>query len=333
MRWQSERRSTNVEDRRGISVRGGAIGGGAVIVALIAALLGAPPGVVRSILGGGEEVQEGTQPIDPADNERVDFVTAILGSTEDVWTAVLPGTGPMKDEFVVVGAHYDHLGRGGSGSLKPGSNEIHNGADDNASGTSAMLKLAEVFSKQGSMGRSILFCAFTAEESGLIGSQHLVSHPPVPLEKMAYMVNLDMVGRVRGEVIYVGGMGTAPSFDKILADADEASPLQMKSASGRSTPDRIHDHVSGPRVERASNPTISSPDRIVMRRSLRIIGPSRISFSRSYGGSPVDTSVAAACPRRGGPGLASGRSRRSARTSIRRNERAMLIRHSSADFA
>jgi len=143
--------------------------------------------------------------------------------------AVLPGTGPMKDEFVVVGAHYDHLGRGGSGSLKPGSNEIHNGADDNASGTSAMLKLAEVFSKQGSMGRSILFCAFTAEESGLIGSQHLVSHPPVPLEKMAYMVNLDMVGRVRGEVIYVGGMGTALSFDKILADADEASPLQMKS--------------------------------------------------------------------------------------------------------
>src|SRR5881394_1997750 len=93
MRWQDERRSGNVEDRRGISVRGGAIGGGAIIVALIAALLGAPPGVVRSLLGGGQEFEEGSQPIDPAENERVDFVRAVLGSTEDVWTAVLPTSG------------------------------------------------------------------------------------------------------------------------------------------------------------------------------------------------------------------------------------------------
>jgi hypothetical protein len=93
MRWQDERRSTNVEDRRGISVRGGAIGGGAIIVALVAALLGAPPGVVRSLLGGGQEFEQGTQPIDPAQNERVDFVRAILGSTEDVWTSVLPASG------------------------------------------------------------------------------------------------------------------------------------------------------------------------------------------------------------------------------------------------
>jgi predicted metalloprotease len=93
MRWQSERRSSNVEDRRGISVRGGAIGGGAVVVAIIAALLGAPPSVVRSLLSGGEGVEEGTQPVDPAENERVDFVKAVLGSTEDVWSTVLPGTG------------------------------------------------------------------------------------------------------------------------------------------------------------------------------------------------------------------------------------------------
>jgi predicted metalloprotease len=95
MRWQDERRSTNVEDRRGISVRGGAIGGGAVIAALIAALLGAPPGVVRSLLGGGSESEEGNQPINhtAAENERVDFVRAVLGSTEDVWSAVLPASG------------------------------------------------------------------------------------------------------------------------------------------------------------------------------------------------------------------------------------------------
>jgi predicted metalloprotease len=90
MRWQGERRSTNLEDRRGISVRTGAIGGGAVIVALVAALLGAPPDVVRSLLGQGQETEQGTQPIDPADEERVDFVRAVLGSTEDVWGTVLP---------------------------------------------------------------------------------------------------------------------------------------------------------------------------------------------------------------------------------------------------
>ena len=97
MKWQDERRSDNVEDRRGFPVRGaGVVGGGAVIVALVAALLGAPPGVVRALLGGGttdDGTATQTRPVDPADNERVDFVRAVLGSTEDVWTAVLPKSG------------------------------------------------------------------------------------------------------------------------------------------------------------------------------------------------------------------------------------------------
>jgi Zn-dependent M28 family amino/carboxypeptidase len=143
--------------------------------------------------------------------------------------AVLPGKGELANEFVVIGAHYDHLGRGGPGSLKPNSHEIHNGADDNASGTTAMLKLAEHYAKTGSTGRSMIFIAFTAEESGLIGSEHFVDHPPIPLDKIAYMLNLDMVGRVRNEVLSIGGSGTAPSFDAILKKADDASPLVMKS--------------------------------------------------------------------------------------------------------
>jgi uncharacterized protein len=95
MRWQDGRRSDNVEDRRGFSVRGGAIGGGAIIVAIVAALLGAPPGVVRALLGGGQADDDRTspRPVDPAENERVDFVKAVLGSTEDVWSAVLPASG------------------------------------------------------------------------------------------------------------------------------------------------------------------------------------------------------------------------------------------------
>jgi predicted metalloprotease len=98
MRWQDERRSDNVEDRRGgFSARGaGVVGGGAVIVAVVAALLGAPPSVVRAILGGGttdDGTGAPTSTPDPRDNERVDFVRAVLGSTEDVWTAVLPTSG------------------------------------------------------------------------------------------------------------------------------------------------------------------------------------------------------------------------------------------------
>jgi predicted metalloprotease len=97
MRWQDERRSDNVEDRRGFPVRGaGVVGGGAVIVAIVAALLGAPPGLVRALLGGaGDDTATTTErrPVDPAESERVDFVRAILGSTEDVWTAVLPASG------------------------------------------------------------------------------------------------------------------------------------------------------------------------------------------------------------------------------------------------
>ena len=143
--------------------------------------------------------------------------------------AVLPGSGALASEYVVVGAHYDHLGKGGPGSLAPGVRAIHNGADDNASGTSAVLKIAEHYARAGSPGRSIVFCAFTAEEEGLIGSQHFVSHPPVPLDKLAFMVNLDMVGRVRNDILYIGGHGTAPVLDKAIARADERSPLRFKS--------------------------------------------------------------------------------------------------------
>ena len=96
MKWESERRSDNVEDRRGLSLRGGAIGGGAVVVAVIAALLGAPEGLVRQILGGGgdgvTQVQD-PRPRGAAEDQRADFVKVVLASTEDVWTAVLPESG------------------------------------------------------------------------------------------------------------------------------------------------------------------------------------------------------------------------------------------------
>ncbi|QOV90092.1 M20/M25/M40 family metallo-hydrolase [Humisphaera borealis] len=145
--------------------------------------------------------------------------------------AVLPGKGRNAEEYVIVGAHYDHLGRGGSGSLAPFSKDIHPGADDNASGTTAMLKLAEQIAAAGPQERSVLFIAFTAEELGLIGSDHFVTNPPVPLARVSGMLNLDMVGRIRDGNLQVGGSGTAPSFDKILAEATTDSSLKLNTKS------------------------------------------------------------------------------------------------------
>jgi hypothetical protein len=144
--------------------------------------------------------------------------------------ACLPGYGPHADEYVVVGAHYDHLGYGGPGSLAFGVNAIHHGADDNASGTSAVMELASRITKAGRLERSIIFCNFTAEEEGLIGSAYFVNHPPVPLAKIVAMLNLDMVGRIRDERLYIGGAGTADTFDSILAAADAGLPLKLKES-------------------------------------------------------------------------------------------------------
>jgi hypothetical protein len=168
----------------------------------------------------------------PLENVTAAGQVKILRTDTEVKNVVgiLPGKGELAGEFVVVGAHYDHLGKGGPGSLSPNAKEIHNGADDNASGTTVMLKLAEHYANTESANRrSIVFAAFTAEESGLIGSERFVSHPLVPLDKIAYMLNLDMVGRVRNNVLSVGGTGTAASFDKVLKEADEASPLNLQN--------------------------------------------------------------------------------------------------------
>lgn len=140
--------------------------------------------------------------------------------------AYLPGTGPNANEYVVVGAHYDHIGRGGFGSMA-GSGQIHNGADDNASGTTALIQLAENLALAGRQNRSVIFVAFTLEESGLIGSRNFVNKSPVPLNSIVAMLNLDMVGRVTNEHVYVGGSGTADAFASILSEIDVLSPIEI----------------------------------------------------------------------------------------------------------
>jgi hypothetical protein len=143
--------------------------------------------------------------------------------------ACLAGAGPHADEFVVVGAHYDHLGLGGMGLSFGPPGSIYHGADDNASGVASVLELARRLAHAPPPPRSIIFICFTAEEEGLIGSAYFVNHPPVPLSQIVAMLNMDMVGRIKDQTLYIGGQGTARHFDAILANAGHDSPLQIKS--------------------------------------------------------------------------------------------------------
>lgn len=131
-------------------------------------------------------------------------------------------------EVVVVGAHYDHLGFGGHGSLEPDSKEIHNGADDNASGTALLIELAEALaSRRSELRRPIYFVAFTAEEIGLRGSEYWVTHAPVPAERIVAMMNFDMVGRLQKDNLYVGGAGTALEFERLIDAAADGQGLSV----------------------------------------------------------------------------------------------------------
>ncbi|HEY2991773.1 MAG TPA: M28 family peptidase [Methylomirabilota bacterium] len=121
---------------------------------------------------------------------------------------ILPGRdATLRDETVVIGAHYDHLGRGGEGSLAPDAlGRVHHGADDNASGVAAVLGLARAFAAAGGVPRTLVFVAFAGEEMGLLGSTRYVRHPARPLDRTVLMVNLDMVGRLRARTLYIGGV-------------------------------------------------------------------------------------------------------------------------------
>lgn len=129
----------------------------------------------------------------------------------------IPGTDPtLSSEYIVIGAHFDHLGWGTENSLYRGKvPQIHNGADDNASGTSAILYLAEKLA-QNPLRRSVIFVAFNAEEEGLLGSSYFVKNPPVNLEKIVLMVNFDMVGRLRDNKLNIFGTGSSTTFDKVV---------------------------------------------------------------------------------------------------------------------
>ena len=166
---------------------------------------------------------------------RVELVTDVTPRRVDAWNVVglLPGSDPaLRDEYVIVGAHHDHLGLGGEGSLDPDSRDVHNGADDNASGTAALIEIARTMAEGPRPARSIVFMTFTGEERGLWGSAHFVAEPTIDLGSAVAMLNLDMVGRVVDDNVTVYGFGTAEEWDGIVDAANEAlaDPLTVGKA-------------------------------------------------------------------------------------------------------
>ncbi len=142
---------------------------------------------------------------------------------------ILPGRGPLAGQAVVVGAHYDHLGRGEFGSLEPESTGVvHNGADDNASGTAALLEVArKLATGPKGPGRTVVFVAFSGEELGLLGSAYYVQHPPVPIESTYAMINFDMVGRMSDGRVTVFGTETAREFPSLLDSLARVTGLEV----------------------------------------------------------------------------------------------------------
>lgn len=156
-----------------------------------------------------------------------------LAPTSNV-IGVLDGRGELADETLVVGAHYDHVGMGGFGSLAPGTIAVHNGADDNASGTAAMLAIAgQLVPRLGvaASHRRLVFIAFTGEERGLVGSKHYVRSPRFPLESTVAMINLDMVGRLRDNELTVYGTGSADGFEDLVESANTRQQFSLFKVS------------------------------------------------------------------------------------------------------
>jgi aminopeptidase YwaD len=185
-----------------------------------------------SLEAAQKAIDEAKKPAPRALKSRADLVADVAphkARTANV-IGVLPGADPaLNTEALVIGAHYDHLGMGGSGSLDAGASVVHPGADDNASGVAALLELARRLApERAALKRSVLFIAFGAEEEGTLGSLHFTKEPTLPLEKIVAMLNLDMVGRLQNETLQVHGVGTSPAWKPLVASASVAAKLTVK---------------------------------------------------------------------------------------------------------
>ncbi len=160
-------------------------------------------------------------------HSEVQFVS---GDSTITGTNVIGYFDNQADKTVIIGAHYDHLGMGGAGSLYAEGNAVHNGADDNASGVGVMLKLAEKL-KDSISGSNYLFIAFSGEEMGLLGSNYFSKNPTIDFEKANYMINMDMVGRLREDkTLSISGTGTASIWNQVLNSTNPGFKLVLSES-------------------------------------------------------------------------------------------------------
>lgn len=154
-------------------------------------------------------------------------------STQNVVGMIEGSDESLKDEFIVIGAHYDHVGLGYYGAMNSSdTGKIHNGADDNASGTSALIELAEAFSIE-KPKRSLIFIAFSGEENGLLGSKFYVYYQPLkPLDKTIAMFNFDMIGRNEPELLWIGGAFYSDDIKKLIENSNDSTKFEMLYNTG-----------------------------------------------------------------------------------------------------
>jgi Peptidase family M28/PDZ domain len=187
---------------------------------------------------------------------------------------LLEGSDPqLKKEAIVIGAHYDHLGLGGEGSLAQKEGEVHHGADDNASGVAGVLELARIFSTQRPRPRrTLVFIAFSGEEEGLLGSSYYVNNPVVPLANTVAMINMDMIGRAKDKKLVIGGVGTAQEWRTLIGNAQLAQSYIVDVSNPAA-----HSGKSMPMVVGANgDPVVSSNtrDQLVLTLNEDGYGPS-----------------------------------------------------------
>lgn len=224
------------------------------------------PEVAQQILGEKklEDIEKGMEKdLKPASFAVADVELSasvkMVETQKSVWNVIgfIEGSDPeLKKEVVVVGAHYDHLGKS--------KTEIYYGADDNASGTSAVIEVAEAFTlAKKKPPRSMMFIAFAAEEIGLVGSRYYVEHPLVPLEDTVFMVNLDMVGRAKEDTANIGGGSMCPAVEKICRQCADAAGIEPRlggiSGGGSDHASFLGKNIPALFIISSSNPDYHTP--------------------------------------------------------------------------
>ena len=179
-----------------------------------------------------EEIDDSSKPASFVfNNVKVNLSTEVHEIEKISWNVCgyLEGNDPgLKNQYLIIGAHFDHLGMGDQNSLYKGKEpQIHNGADDNASGTTGVLELAQKIAyEKDKLKRTVVFAAFSGEEEGLLGSAYFADHMPFPVENADAMINMDMIGRLRDKSLIIYGTGTSSDWENIL-NKDNTDSLKL----------------------------------------------------------------------------------------------------------